>query len=45
MRAMLLTTGNGSCSTFGYDSAIFFVFLSHRAPSKNNPLMYAPEED
>ena len=40
---VLLTTGMGSCSTLGCDSARSLVCLSQRAPSRNSPLMYTPE--
>ena len=39
---VLLTTGIGSCRTFGCDSARSLVFRSQRAPSKKRPWMYTP---
>lgn len=39
VRVRALTTGMGSCSSLGWDSARRLVLLSQRAPSRNRPLM------
>ena len=36
------TTGIASCKTFGVDSPIALLSLSHRAPSINSPFTYTP---